>query len=78
MKSEKQIKISFGKNLQAALLLSGFSPSMGARPLERVLRERVMDSLARAEAAGQISREGEYYLEEDAKSTPKGKKLILG
>ncbi len=77
LKSEKNIKVSFGRRFQATLLSSGFSLTMGARPLERVLRERIMDTLARAEASGQIIKGGDYYLEEDKKSTPKNKKLIL-
>lgn len=65
LRAEKKIKARFGARLRGRLLREGFSPSMGARPLERLLRSRILDSLASAEAAGKVRAGGSYYLELD-------------
>lgn len=64
--SEKSITVQFGRRLRAGLLADGFSPTMGARPLERLLRERIMNVLAQADADGTLAARGMYKLEESA------------
>ena len=80
MRAEKNIRLTFGRRFRAGLLADGFSPTMGARPLERLLRERVLDSLASAEAAGELP-SGNYHLDAPSAAqtqiSPSGKKLIL-
>ena len=68
MRDRKKIQITFGRKLRLGLRRDGFSPAMGARPLERLLRERVLEPLARAEAEGLLTAGGKYSAEE----TPSG------
>lgn len=69
LESDKNIKAQVRRSLRDALIRDGFSPSMGARPLERLLRERVLDALAEAEAGGQLSAGSACSLEWDGERT---------
>jgi ATP-dependent Clp protease ATP-binding subunit ClpA len=62
---DKKIHINVGRRLRVRLLADGFSAAMGARPLERLIREHIMEPLAQAEAAGQIVAGGRYALEDN-------------
>ena len=64
LRADKNISVSVGRRLRASLLSDGFSPSMGARPLQRLLSARILDSLAAAEAAGKIKSGGKYTIEQ--------------
>ena len=67
MLERKGVKIAFGRELREELLRDGFSPTMGARPLEKLIRERILESLARAEAEGILASGRKYEVEADAK-----------
>ena len=66
LRADKNLHLRIGRRLRLSLSRDGFSAAMGARPLERLLRSRVLDALAGAEAAGRISPGGRYCLEEDS------------
>ena len=57
LKQTKGVKLTTTTTLRAKLRADGFTPTMGARPLERLLRERVMEPLARKEAEGALPRQ---------------------
>ena len=65
LRADKKIAVRIGSRLRASLARDGYSPTMGARPLERLLRARVLDSLAAAEADGRIASGDSCYLEEE-------------
>ena len=65
MRERKGAEIVFGRKLREALRRDGFSPTMGARPLEKLIRERVLESLARAEAEGILAAGGRFHMEAD-------------
>ncbi len=65
LRADKDIFVQVGRRLRASLARDGFSSETGARPLERLLRARVLDSLAAAEAAGRVAPGGRYYVEEN-------------
>ena len=65
----KGINFKIGRRLRAALLADGFSATMGARPLERLLRERILNTLATAEAQGIITTDGVYHIEQEQDGT---------
>ena len=67
MRERKGAEIAFGRKLREELRRDGFSPTMGARPLEKLIRERILESLARAEAEGIFSAGGKYRVESDDK-----------
>ena len=67
MLERKGVKIAFGRELREELRRDGFSPTMGARPLEKLIRERILESLARAEAEGILASGGKYEVEADEK-----------
>ena len=52
---QKGIRVNISAKLRTLLLTEGFSPNMGARPLERLLREKILEPLALAEANNQLS-----------------------
>ena len=76
LRAEKNIRIKIGRHLRAQLLADGFSPTMGARPLERLLREYVMDALAAAEADGNVVGGGHYHLEMDQQNRQTEVKMV--
>ena len=70
LRADKNISVRFGRRLRAACLADGFSPSMGARPLRRLLRERIIDPLAAAESEGKIVSGGKYVIENSEDGNP--------
>ena len=50
LSKRKDLRLTITPKMQKQLIADGFSPTMGARPLERLLRERILEPLARAEA----------------------------
>ena len=65
MRERKGVEIVFGRRLREGLRRDGFSPTMGARPLEKLIRERALESLARAEAEGVLVAGGRFHLDAD-------------
>ena len=63
VRERKGAEVGFGRRLREGLRRDGFSATMGARPLERLIRERVLESLARAEAEGGLVAGGRYTVE---------------
>ena len=63
VRERKGAEVGFGRRLREGLRRDGFSATMGARPLERLIRERVLESLARAEAEGGVVAGGRYMVE---------------
>ena len=51
----KGFSVTFGRGLRAALVCDGMALNMGARPLKRLIRERVLEPLARAAAVGALA-----------------------
>lgn len=66
----KNIRVRISSALRRSLCEDGYSPSMGARPLQRLIRERILEPLALAEAAGDIHPGGKYHLDEDGIPRP--------
>lgn len=54
MLERKDLRLTISGNMRRHLTDKGFSPTMGARPLERLLRECILTTLARAEASGKL------------------------
>lgn len=61
----KGIRLTVGMKLRRQLQKNGYSPTMGARPLQRLIREQVLERLALAEAKGKVSPGGKYHIEEN-------------
>ena len=55
--NDKKIKISFDKSAKEWLVVEGFSPDYGARPLKRVIQNYVIDELASGILSNRISEE---------------------
>ena len=55
--SERGLQVSFAKDAVALLLESGFSESMGARPLQRVINSLIVDAIVEADL-GRRARHG--------------------
>lgn len=70
LRADKNISVRFGRRLRASCLADGFSPSMGARPLRRLLRVRIIDTLAAAESEGKIVPGGKYVIEYSEDDNP--------
>ena len=64
LRADKDITVQVSRRLRAALARDGFSESMGARPLERLLRTRITDPLAIAETQGRVTAGARYTLDQ--------------
>ncbi|MGI9337657.1 MAG: AAA family ATPase [Gammaproteobacteria bacterium] len=53
----KGLRLTITPQMRRHLTTDGFSPTMGARPLERLLRERIFEPLAQAEAMSSLPKE---------------------
>ena len=65
----KGVSVAFGRGLRAALVHDGMALNMGARPLKRLIRERVLEPLARAAAVGALADGARVRLEWDGEGT---------
>ena len=63
LKGEKEIIVQFGPHLRKHLRLRGFEPSLGARPLSRLLKETAHNAIVEAEIAGTLIPGGSYLAE---------------
>ncbi|TAL19333.1 AAA family ATPase [Patescibacteria group bacterium] len=59
----KQIVLEATEEAVSELAVAGFDPAFGARPLRRVLQERVQDALAKAMLEGKLGRRDTVILE---------------
>ena len=63
VKEKKGITVVVGNRLRAALKRDGYSPTMGARPLQRLLTEKIIDPLALAEINGELNGGDRFILD---------------
>jgi ATP-dependent Clp protease ATP-binding subunit ClpB len=54
LKEEKDIVLTFDKEVTEHLIDEGYNPAYGARPLKRVIQNRILDMLAEKIIAGEI------------------------
>jgi len=64
---KKGISLEVSEEAVVELAEAGFDPAMGARPLRRVIQERVDNALAKYLLTGQLSRRDVAVLEKDGK-----------
>ncbi|MCH9758208.1 MAG: ATP-dependent Clp protease ATP-binding subunit [Proteobacteria bacterium] len=67
--SNKKIRVKLSNKLRTQLKKESYSPDMGARPLKRLIKQKVLEPLALAEANGIIYNGGSYCLDETGITT---------
>ncbi|MCD8339762.1 MAG: AAA family ATPase [Burkholderiales bacterium] len=61
----RRVEAVFGENLIAWLAQKGFDPTMGARPMQRIIQSTVRKALADELLFGKLSRGGLVYVDRD-------------
>lgn len=62
LQTEQQITLTFAPDLVDALATAGFDPLFGARPIRRVIQDKVESALANMILAGQVQKGGSLVL----------------
>ena len=65
LRLQKNIRVSISAALRQQLKKEGYHPTMGARPLKRLIKTLILEPLAIAEAAGDITAGGRYSLDKN-------------
>ncbi len=63
---EKRVEVSFTDALRAYLAKKGFDPSMGARPMQRIIQDKIRRSLADELLFGRLADGGRVEIDLDA------------
>lgn len=66
--SSQQVSASFGDTLRSYLAEKGFDPQMGARPMNRLIRETIRSALADELLFGKLVGGGKVHIDWDAKT----------
>jgi len=66
--AEKKVEVSFSDKLRKHLAAKGFDPSMGARPMQRLIQDTIRRSLADELLFGQLVNGGRLEVEWDAQA----------
>ena len=62
--AKSDIKLSFSEGLIKKISAEGFDPALGARPLRRIIQDKIESTLARKILKGELKRDESFVLDE--------------